>query len=80
MIGLSAAIELGRKGLKVVIVAKDLPEDTESVGFASPWAVSPMIQLRISLMCRDVIGTPSSPTLRPVKLDGIGSLLIVWPT
>jgi glycine/D-amino acid oxidase-like deaminating enzyme len=40
VIGLSVAIELHKKGLGVAIVAKDLPEDTESVGFASPWAVS----------------------------------------
>jgi len=52
VIGLSAAIELRRKGLNVVIVAKDLPEDTESVGFASPWAVSPMIHLLLSLICK----------------------------
>ena len=45
VIGLSAAIELRRKGLNVVIVAKDLPEDTESVGFASPWAVSTQMYL-----------------------------------
>jgi D-amino-acid oxidase len=53
VIGLSAAIELGRKGLKVVIVAKDLPEDTESVGFASPWAVSTSLHL---LLLTDVQG------------------------
>ena len=28
------------QGYKVALVAKDMPEDAESVGFASPWAVS----------------------------------------
>ena len=64
----------------MVIVAKDLPEDTESVGFASPWAVSPMIQLLLLLMYRDVIGTRSKPNRVPAKLDGIVSLTIAWPT
>jgi hypothetical protein len=40
VIGLSIATELSNRGLKVAIVAKDLPEDIHSVGFASPWAVS----------------------------------------
>lgn len=39
VIGLSSAIELRKRGLNVAIIAKDLPEDIESVGFASPWAV-----------------------------------------
>ncbi|WWD19394.1 hypothetical protein CI109_103854 [Kwoniella shandongensis] len=38
VIGLSIARELHGKGLKVAIVAKDLPEDSNSFGFASPWA------------------------------------------
>ena len=71
MIGLSAAIELKRKGLSVVIVAKDLPEDTESVGFASPWAVSPVMYSILLLIYRDVIGTLSKLIRVPVKLDGI---------
>lgn len=40
VIGLSTAIELSVKGINVAIVARDLPQDTGSVGFASPWAVS----------------------------------------
>lgn len=40
MYGLTIATELADRGLKVAIVARDLPEDLTSVGFASPWAVS----------------------------------------
>jgi glycine/D-amino acid oxidase-like deaminating enzyme len=80
VIGLSAAIELKRKGLDVVIVAKDLPEDTESVGFASPWAVSTLSRLLSSLIYRDVIGIRSNLILVLVKLDGIVSRLLAWPT
>ncbi|WOO83412.1 D-amino-acid oxidase [Vanrija pseudolonga] len=36
--GLSIATELINRGLKVAIVARDLPEDLTSTGFASPWA------------------------------------------
>ncbi|WWC73408.1 uncharacterized protein I206_107375 [Kwoniella pini CBS 10737] len=38
VLGLSIANELVKKGLKVVVVGKDLPEDIHSTGFASPWA------------------------------------------
>lgn len=38
--GLSIATELTNRGLKVAVVARDLPEDDFSTGFASPWAVS----------------------------------------
>ncbi|WVQ96390.1 hypothetical protein IAU59_003495 [Kwoniella sp. CBS 9459] len=38
VLGLSIAHELTDKGLKVAVVGKDLPEDVESTGFASPWA------------------------------------------
>ncbi|WRT69394.1 uncharacterized protein IL334_006378 [Kwoniella shivajii] len=38
VLGLSIAHELTRKGLKVAVVGKDLPEDIHSTGFASPWA------------------------------------------
>ncbi|WVF67723.1 hypothetical protein IAT40_002482 [Kwoniella sp. CBS 6097] len=38
VVGLSIARELHEKGLKVAVVARDLPEDAGSVGFASPWA------------------------------------------
>ncbi|GAA6008714.1 hypothetical protein JCM10207_001695 [Rhodosporidiobolus poonsookiae] len=38
VIGLSAALALGEKGYTVHVVARDLPTDTASQGFASPWA------------------------------------------
>ncbi|WVQ66588.1 uncharacterized protein L199_004772 [Kwoniella botswanensis] len=38
VLGLTIAQELTRKGLKVALVGKDLPEDIHSTGFASPWA------------------------------------------
>ena len=40
VIGLSAALELVQAGYRVAVAAKDLPEDSDSFGFASPWAVS----------------------------------------
>jgi len=40
VIGLSIALELENEGWKPAIVARDLPDDTFSTGFASPWAVS----------------------------------------
>ena len=41
VIGLSIALDLANAGItKIAIVAKDLPEDSDSFGFASPWAVS----------------------------------------
>lgn len=41
VIGLSIALELVARGKRVAVVGKDLPSDSDSVGFASPWAVSP---------------------------------------
>jgi hypothetical protein len=38
VIGLTCAIELVEAGFTVHIVARDLPEDTDSQNFASPWA------------------------------------------
>ncbi|OCF33381.1 D-amino-acid oxidase [Kwoniella heveanensis BCC8398] len=38
VLGLSIAHELTDRGLKVAVVGKELPEDVESTGFASPWA------------------------------------------
>ncbi|WWC93116.1 uncharacterized protein L201_008083 [Kwoniella dendrophila CBS 6074] len=38
ILGLSIATELQKKGLKIALVGKDLPEDIDSTGFASPWA------------------------------------------
>lgn len=37
--GISIATELANRGLRVAVVARDLPEDDFSTGFASPWAV-----------------------------------------
>lgn len=42
--GLTIATELADRGVKVAVVARDLPEDLTSVGFASPWAVSVVSQ------------------------------------
>lgn len=59
VIGLSTALELSGKGIKVAIVARDLPEDVGSVGFASPWAVSIEIELMLGpkrLTCRGATG------------------------
>lgn len=36
--GLSIGLELVKRGYKIAFVAKDLPEDDQSPGFASPWA------------------------------------------
>jgi hypothetical protein len=36
--GLTIATELSNRGLKVAVVARDLPEDEFSTGFCSPWA------------------------------------------
>lgn len=39
VIGLTSALELRARGFEVTIVARDLPQDFDSQGFASPWAV-----------------------------------------
>lgn len=38
VIGVTTAVTLARKGYKVTVCARDLPTDSESTGFASPWA------------------------------------------
>jgi D-amino-acid oxidase len=38
VLGLSIAIELLKKGYLPLVVGKDLAEDVDSIGFASPWA------------------------------------------
>lgn len=44
VIGLSIALELYNAGItNIAIVAKDLAEDSDSFGFASPWAVSSVL-------------------------------------
>ena len=40
VIGLSVALELAAAGYSPAVVARDLPDDHTSTGFASPWAVS----------------------------------------
>ena len=40
VLGLSTALELVEHGVRVAVVARELPEDLDSTGFASPWAVS----------------------------------------
>ena len=39
VLGLSVAMELVELGVKVAIVGRELPQDLDSAGFASPWAV-----------------------------------------
>jgi glycine/D-amino acid oxidase-like deaminating enzyme len=49
VIGLSIALDLVDAGIdKIAIVAKDLAEDSDSFGFASPWAVSVTVILQQS--------------------------------
>ncbi|WWC90317.1 uncharacterized protein L201_005250 [Kwoniella dendrophila CBS 6074] len=38
VVGLSIALEVQSRGIKVAVVARDLAEDSDSFGFASPWA------------------------------------------
>lgn len=40
VLGLTSALELRARGYQVTFVARDLPHDYHSQGFASPWAVS----------------------------------------
>ena len=47
--GLSIGLELVKRGYKIAFVAKDLPEDDQSPGFASPWAVGFLSLLTSSL-------------------------------
>lgn len=50
--GLSIGLELVKRGYKIAVVAKDLPEDDQSPGFASPWAVrSLFLHLSFLLTC-----------------------------
>jgi hypothetical protein len=77
VIGLSIALELENEGWKPAILARDLPDDTLSTGFASPWAVSiiltvvPVVLLRdAQLMLRVVIGIRSRWTQSRISSDG----------
>lgn len=45
VVGLSAALNLVERGFQPVILARDLPEDLDSISFASPWAVSHVVLL-----------------------------------
>lgn len=49
VLGLATADALTEAGLKVAILARDLPEDLDSAGFASPWAVCIVTLLARSL-------------------------------
>ena len=64
VIGLSIALELHKNGYKVSIVAKDLVEDVNSTGWASPWAVSADTSYKgfIKLKNRDATGIHSRRT------------------
>jgi 2-polyprenyl-6-methoxyphenol hydroxylase-like FAD-dependent oxidoreductase len=52
VIGLTAALELHKAGHRPAIVARDLPEDSLSIGFASPWAVSIDPSTRLMIGCK----------------------------
>jgi D-amino-acid oxidase len=39
VVGLTTALVLSERGYRVLVVARDLPEDSASQAFASPWAV-----------------------------------------
>jgi 2-polyprenyl-6-methoxyphenol hydroxylase-like FAD-dependent oxidoreductase len=52
VLGLSVAMELVEKGVKVAIVGRELPQDLDSPGFASPWAVCISSQTTRRLMTR----------------------------
>jgi hypothetical protein len=56
VLGLSVAMELVEKGVKVAIVGRELPQDLDSAGFASPWAVCISSQIAWKLMNRVQIG------------------------
>lgn len=49
VVGLSCGLALAQKGYRVHFVARDLPDDSTSQGFASPWAVSLSLFLFLSL-------------------------------
>lgn len=68
--GLTIATELADRGLKVAVVARDLPEDLTSVGFASPWAVS--VDCRKPQPAGGALRPGLGVTLGPV---GLGSAL-----
>ncbi|TIB79398.1 nucleotide-binding domain-containing protein [Wallemia mellicola] len=42
VIGVTTAITLAKQGYQVTVCARDLPTDSESTGFASPWAGASM--------------------------------------
>jgi 2-polyprenyl-6-methoxyphenol hydroxylase-like FAD-dependent oxidoreductase len=56
VLGLSVAMELVEKGVKVAIVGRELPQDLDSAGFASPWAVCISSHITLRLMNRVQIG------------------------
>jgi len=54
VIGMSIALELADRGLRPAIVARDLPEDLQSLAFASPWAVGLLCPLFNQLQSFDI--------------------------
>lgn len=74
VIGLTVAHVLtegeGRNLFNVTIVARDMPEDLSSQGFASPWAVSHFMLL----LCH-LIKTPQGADWSPMQND---ERLIRW--
>lgn len=61
VIGLSITLELAREGFRPIVVARDLPVDVYSTGFASPWAVS----------------LPSHSAISPVMVKMMRRILII---
>jgi hypothetical protein len=49
-------MELVEKGVKVAIVGRELPQDLDSAGFASPWAVCISSHMTLRLIARVQIG------------------------
>ena len=45
VIGLTSALTLAEQGYQVKLIARDLPEDSASQAFASPWAVRRLLRL-----------------------------------
>lgn len=70
VIGLSSALDLVEAGYRVAVAAKDLPEDSFSTGFASPWAV------RTSVFAGHISGhnTPCLSSLLNALLQPLGDV------
>ncbi len=80
VLGLSIAQELTKRGWKVAIVARDLPEDVDSASFASPWAVShrllvPSALSRSGRHCLDI--ALNGHQINQVEMEGRGVRLTI---